>query len=335
MILNRESDLWKTIMFGALGDAMGYQIEFLKDKDIDLLYEGNVTYEKLVNENLEISDDTQMAMYTLEAILKDPSAPLKNIYLGYMDWAWTQLYAINSNITLTHPCVSELSELEEMRQSRAPGMTCMHSLMSGVMGTHTKRINDSKGCGGVMRVAPLAVYYASMTERSEDEISRLAVDSACITHGHNMNIFSTYNFANLLVNIVRNKDISLEELVQQSLEKTVEEFSTYEYIDDYSALIKKSIKLSKIRGDEDRGLIHQLGEGWIAEEAVAIAFYSAIKYQSDLKKALSVSVNHKGDSDSTGILTGNILGLLVSNIDDYIPTLKTIKEYEILDSFNI
>lgn len=33
-----------------------------------------------------------------------------------------------------------------------------------------------------------------------------------------------------------------------------------------------------------------------------------MRYESDFEKALAVSVNHKGDSDSTGAVTGNILG---------------------------
>ena len=57
--------------------------------------------------------------------------------------------------------------------------------------------------------------------------------------------------------------------------------------------------------------IHALGEGWVAEETMAIAIYCALKYQHDFSKAIIVSVNHKGDSDSTGAVTGNILGALV------------------------
>ena len=51
-----------------------------------------------------------------------------------------------------------------------------------------------------------------------------------------------------------------------------------------------------------------IGEGWIGEEALAIAIYSSLKYKDDFKKALICSVNHDGDSDSTGAICGNILG---------------------------
>ena len=39
-----------------------------------------------------------------------------------------------------------------------------------------------------------------------------------------------------------------------------------------------------------------------------LLFIGSLKYQNDFSKALIVSVNHGGDSDSTGAVTGNILG---------------------------
>lgn len=36
--------------------------------------------------------------------------------------------------------------------------------------------------------------------------------------------------------------------------------------------------------------------------------YCALKYDKDFDKALIASVNHNGDSDSTGAVCGNILG---------------------------
>lgn len=54
--------------------------------------------------------------------------------------------------------------------------------------------------------------------------------------------------------------------------------------------------------------IHRIGEGWVGDEALAIAIYCALKYQEDFSKGIIAAVNHKGDSDSTGSITGNILG---------------------------
>ena len=54
--------------------------------------------------------------------------------------------------------------------------------------------------------------------------------------------------------------------------------------------------------------VEALGEGWIAEEALAIAVYAALVHENDIKAALLLAVNHGGDSDSTGAITGNLLG---------------------------
>ena len=36
--------------------------------------------------------------------------------------------------------------------------------------------------------------------------------------------------------------------------------------------------------------------------------FCALRYENDFDKAIIAAVNHNGDSDSTGALTGNILG---------------------------
>ncbi|MBO4851691.1 MAG: ADP-ribosylglycohydrolase family protein [Prevotella sp.] len=57
--------------------------------------------------------------------------------------------------------------------------------------------------------------------------------------------------------------------------------------------------------------IEQLGEGWTGEEALAIALYCALKHFGSFEDALIAAVNHGGDSDSTGAVTGNILGAAI------------------------
>jgi len=59
---------------------------------------------------------------------------------------------------------------------------------------------------------------------------------------------------------------------------------------------------------DDLDAIHQLGEGWVGDEALAIAVYCVLKYSGDIDNALIAAVNHNGDSNSTGAITGNIIG---------------------------
>ena len=77
--------------------------------------------------------------------------------------------------------------------------------------------------------------------------------------------------------------------------------------DYFLELMRKAVDLAGTEKD-DLNAIHQLSAGWVAEETLAIAFYCALKYDNDFDKAVITAVNHKGDSDSTGAVCGNILG---------------------------
>ena len=55
--------------------------------------------------------------------------------------------------------------------------------------------------------------------------------------------------------------------------------------------------------------IARLGQGWIAEEALAISIYCTL-VASNFKHGVILAVNHDGDSDSTGAIVGNLLGAM-------------------------
>jgi ADP-ribosylglycohydrolase len=55
--------------------------------------------------------------------------------------------------------------------------------------------------------------------------------------------------------------------------------------------------------------LNKLGEGWVAEEALALSLFCAFKAK-EFSHGVRLAVNHSGDSDSTGAITGNILGAM-------------------------
>jgi len=63
-------------------------------------------------------------------------------------------------------------------------------------------------------------------------------------------------------------------------------------------------------GIPDAEAIRYIGEGWTGEEAWAIALYCVVRHIDSVEKAIIASVNHDGDSDSTGSITGNIMGAI-------------------------
>jgi ADP-ribosylglycohydrolase len=54
--------------------------------------------------------------------------------------------------------------------------------------------------------------------------------------------------------------------------------------------------------------VARLGEGWVAEEALAVGVYCALAAGEDFAAGVRLAVNHGGDSDSTGAIAGNLLG---------------------------
>lgn len=56
--------------------------------------------------------------------------------------------------------------------------------------------------------------------------------------------------------------------------------------------------------------LETLGGGWIAEEALSISIFASLLFKNNFEEGVLYAINHSGDSDSTGAITGNILGLI-------------------------
>ena len=129
--------------------------------------------------------------------------------------------------------------------------------------------------------------------------------------------------------MLAHEDISVDEAVQSALLATADLFKSAEELPYFLQLMNKAVELSG-KNISDLEAIHLLGQGWVAEEALAIAVYCALKYPDDIDRALIASVNHKGDSDSTGAIAGNIVGAHVglSGIPDKYK--KNLELYDII-----
>jgi ADP-ribosylglycohydrolase len=59
--------------------------------------------------------------------------------------------------------------------------------------------------------------------------------------------------------------------------------------------------------DEEKAL-KVLGEGWIGEEAVALALYCFLRYTDNYRKMVIRAANTNGDSDSIACIAGSVSG---------------------------
>lgn len=301
-----KEQILTSALAGALGDALGYGVEFFTYSNIVRRFgEDGITNPILLDDTFQISDDTQMTLFTLDALLSNTEDITYTTYLYYLDWLKTQNESPNITDRDAIPS-SRLLKIDQLFSERAPGISCITALSSGRIGSIENPINNSKGCGGIMRVAPIAWSYAT-SQLSVHEISMLAANNSALTHGHELGYISSYTFVNALVRILR-KQGDVESSIVYAIDDTVNYFTEAKHLSEYTDLLSLAIQLSKENELPDYKYISKLGEGWVAEETLAIAIYCALKYPTSIDAALIAAVNHSGDSDSCASVCGQLLG---------------------------
>ena len=310
-----------SLIGGAIGDALGYPVEFIYSfEGIQARYgERGITRldTKLhwLGEDEQagkavVSDDTQMTLFTANGLLnaKKQGISLKyGICRAYIEWYLTQ-------IGMKSPKYKEcwISDVPELNHRRAPGNTCMTALDLIFRGKEP--MNNSKGCGGVMRIAPIPLYAAVQDRMSIEEADRLAADAAEITHQHPLGYISAALMSHVIYRLALDNEPTQDSMKRYIMEGIAEIRKQYQAhhndVECMAELAERAI-FSLDNGKTDLENIGHLGEGWTGEEALAIALYCALKHFDSFEEAMIASVNHGGDSDSTGAVTGNILGAAV------------------------
>ena len=275
---------YRGCMFGlAIGDALGAPIEFMSLQQIKAAH-GKQGLTAPAGP-LRYTDDTQMSLATAVGCLrawmryrgKGICHPPSIIYLSYQAWLKTQ---------------------DDPDQRRAPGNTCLSALRSGKQGTIKEPINNSKGCGGVMRTAPIGLAFLASDPQGAFQIG---AESAALTHGHPSGYLTAGFLSEMIAHICGGR--SLEEAIDRSIERLVR----YEGHDETLAKVEQARMLAASDKDVEQS-IEKLGAGWVGEEALAIAIFCALRFPGDWRAGTLAAVNHSGDSDSTGSICGAILG---------------------------
>ena len=323
----RELNRFKgCLLGGAAGDALGYPVEFLSAGAIFGQYgKKGITKYAPHHGAAEISDDTQMTLFTAMGLLNaaaqgaavaEPEGWVRCVRLSYLDWYQTQ--------TRTYPLPEKdrhswLVNVPGLFSRRAPGNTCMSALAAGGDGTMAVPPNHSSGCGGVMRAAPVGLFFGG-GEWTQEQIDRIGAGIAVLTHGHELGYLPAAMLAHIISRISGAGD-GVPAAVRDAMAAMPKIFPAAEHMDELLALVGRAVELSGQKGD-DLDAIRQLGEGWVGDEALAIALYCALRYADDFEKGVVAAVNHDGDSDSTGSIAGNILGAALGCEQKYLDALE-------------
>ena len=327
---------------GAVGDALGYAVEFSSYGSIVKQYgEKGITRYALDRHGLaQISDDTQMSLFTAAGILLGMTRGYMRGIMGridtycrctYLDWLHTQEWTSRHEDARVD---SWLMDVPELYSRRAPGNTCLSALHSIEEGKEPR--NNSCGCGGVMRTAPLALLNQLHGYSDGDKLycNMCAAEAARITHKHPLGFIPSAILNDILMQILEDSGRRrIEEYVEEALLRLHEIVSQEDEGKKYGELwpdeIRKQKRLLKKALDlaatdiEDHYAIESIGGGWTGHEALAIAIYSAAKHRDSFEDAVVSCVNHSGDSDSTGAICGNIMGCLLGR--NAIPAYYTEK----------
>lgn len=336
-------DRWLGCMLGgATGDALGAPVEFMSHADIVRAFgaQGITDFAPAHGGLGRITDDTQMTLFAAEGLLRaglrfDTRGicnPTGVIARAYRRWLITQgerpmppsggepgareelLVRLHQSLAqdgakaqgdIRPPHCDDgddggagwLFMQPQLHSRRAPGKTCLAALRAWDYPAN----NCSKGCGSVMRAAPIGLFCDA------GAAFRLGAEQAAITHGHPTAQMAAAALA-CMIHRLRDGAALPEALdyAELQLQKAPPDESAEALGAIQEARELAAANLPELQG---RHAIAALGQGWVAEEALAISVYCAL-VADDFRHGLCLAVNHDGDSDSTGAITGNLLGTI-------------------------
>ncbi|MFI5767103.1 ADP-ribosylglycohydrolase family protein [Streptomyces sp. NPDC051658] len=310
------------LLGGAIGDALGNPVEFLSLAGIRRAH-GEYGVQGLLPDEEgvvgRVTDDTQMTLFTAEGLIRahsraiskgggteDGGAEARIVRNAYLRWLDTQNHPAPPARGGDNPVrTGWLRQQPWLYARRAPGNACLTGLATGHVPEPTGRLGEpgpvntgSKGCGTVMRSAP----FGLVGEDAEAGF-RLAYWCAQITHGHPTGAYAAGALAAIVAHLLEGDSTAGAVL------RAMELLRRHPGHEETTAALRAAVDLAA-GGAPTGEKVETLGAGWVAEEALAIAVYCALVLPGvdQVARSLLLSVNHSGDSDSTGAICGNLLG---------------------------
>jgi ADP-ribosylglycohydrolase len=296
------------LLGGAVGDALGTPVEKLSLSAIHAQFGpgGIQDYAPTSNRVGTITWHTQMTLFTAEGLLRAKvrgdekgiggGAP-HCVYHAYLRWMDTQgERAIPFGGSTDRD--GWLITVPELHQRRSPSRTTLQTLQMGKDGTISPPLNQSKGCGAVARVAPVGLAWDWLGSHP----FYLGGQVASHTHGHPTARLAAGCFAMMINTIMDGASL------QDAIDTTTRELVQHDDHEECFQAITRARDIAQ-HAPARAESVECLGSGWTADEALAITLFCALKAES-FEHGVTLAVNHGGDSDVTGAMTGQLLGAL-------------------------
>ncbi len=310
------------VLGGAVGDAFGYEVEFDSLATIRRRHgPAGLTVPAGAGGPLVVSDDTQMTLFTLEGLLAalpalaagDLEATTARVRLACLDWLATQGGGAGPDAhgTLAFEAV--------LNVCRAPGTTCLSALRAGGQGHPGAPLNDSKGCGGVMRTAPCGLFPHLVDARAA---FALGARAAALTHGHPSGYLSAGAMAAIVRELTAAATAATGQVAMSDRSAALRAAARSAAVlarewprhGETVAAMEAALARAAAPAADPSTDVAALGAGWVGEEALAIGLYAALR-GADFAAVLAIAANHDGDSDSTASIAGQLWGA-AHGVDD-------------------
>lgn len=179
------------------------------------------------------------------------------------------------------------------------------------MGTIKNPVNNSSGCGTVMRTIPVAIAF------NEDPAIAFEIGNCigALTHGHPDGWLSAGFQSMLVARIIQGFD--MDSALDNAMKVLEQKYAPSKSSNSIVEVLNRAMSLPTVSENHgefiDRNFKDQStwpGGGWLAHYALAIALYAYRCSPNDPIKAVKISVNHSGDSDTVGAVCGGLVGAI-------------------------
>ncbi len=179
------------------------------------------------------------------------------------------------------------------------GRTCTQGVLNMKKGVHWSKsgVEGQKGCGTAMRVLPVGYLY----QTDQDKLKEIAFSSGICTHNHPTSDAACIGAA-YITKLLLDNTLDISEIIP-----AVQEF-TKDMSEEWDLALNtvEELYLYYPRGEKT---LEELGEGWVADEAVTLALYCFLKYRDEgYEGVVRRAANTNGDSDSIACIAGGFYG---------------------------
>ncbi|HEY5590341.1 MAG TPA: ADP-ribosylglycohydrolase family protein [Paludibacter sp.] len=276
----------KDILFGvAVGDALGVPVEFNSRQSIALNQvtdmRGHGTHDQPAG---TWSDDSSLTFCLAEALTEEFS--LQTIGNNFIAWLKNDFWTAHGNVFDVG--VATRHAIEQLRREVQPDLA----------GGTTE--NDN-GNGSLMRILPLLVYIKDLPIEDRFQITKQV---SSITHGHIRSVIACFYYLEFARQLVEGNEKfevykNLKSLIPDFLGSLSVSIEPYE-IKVFHRLLEENI--------------YELKEGSISSSGYVLDTLEAsiwcLLTTDSYKDATLKAVNLGSDTDTTGAVTGGLVGLL-------------------------